>query len=194
MIREDAISSWARVILAVDWTDLIRRLTARSWAPMLLARLLGVGPGRRLRLPADPLGDLLLVGLAARLGRLLLDHQRLAAAGLAAVPELLDRILERAHGVVRQLAGLPDGVIDARTLQVLQELGLEPADVLDRHVVEIARGTRPHRDDLPLDRHRAVLRLLEQLHQPGAAVQLSARRGVQVGGERGERLQVPVLR
>jgi hypothetical protein len=35
MIREAAISSWARVILAVDWMLLIRRLTARSWAPML---------------------------------------------------------------------------------------------------------------------------------------------------------------
>jgi hypothetical protein len=34
MMREDAISSWARVIFAVDCTDLIRRRTARSWAPI----------------------------------------------------------------------------------------------------------------------------------------------------------------
>src|SRR5690348_2375481 len=34
MIRDDAMSSWALVILAVDLTVLIRRLTARSCAPI----------------------------------------------------------------------------------------------------------------------------------------------------------------
>ncbi len=33
-IRDDAISSCARVILAMDWTVPIRCLTRRSWAPM----------------------------------------------------------------------------------------------------------------------------------------------------------------
>ena len=33
-IRDDAISSWARVILAMDWTVLIRGLTRRSCAAM----------------------------------------------------------------------------------------------------------------------------------------------------------------
>ena len=33
-ILEDAMSSIARVIFLVDWTDLIRRRTTRSWAPM----------------------------------------------------------------------------------------------------------------------------------------------------------------
>ena len=53
MIREDAISSWARVILAVDWILLIRRRTARSCAPMLAytALLLVVGRVGRLGLP-----------------------------------------------------------------------------------------------------------------------------------------------
>src|SRR5215469_18579523 len=34
MIRDEAISSWARVILAVDWIAAIRCLTARSCAPI----------------------------------------------------------------------------------------------------------------------------------------------------------------
>jgi hypothetical protein len=34
MIRDDAISSWARVILAVDWIDRIRCRMARSCAGM----------------------------------------------------------------------------------------------------------------------------------------------------------------
>ena len=111
-------------------------------------------------------------------------------------PELVDRVLQRDHGVVAQVAGLPDRVEDAGVvaLQLVEELVLEPADVLDRHVVEVALGTSPDRDHLPLDRERAVLRLLEQLDQPGAAVKLGAGRGVEVGGERGERLQVAVLR
>src|SRR5260370_33551396 len=54
MIREDAISSWARVILAVDWTLLIRRRTARSCAPMLAyTALLGVA-GLAAGLGPDP--------------------------------------------------------------------------------------------------------------------------------------------
>src|SRR5215471_13500435 len=36
MIRDDAISSWARVILAIDLTALIRARTARSCAAMAL--------------------------------------------------------------------------------------------------------------------------------------------------------------
>ena len=81
-----------------------------------------------------------------------------------------------------------------RPAQVVQEVGLEPADVLDRHVVQVAVAARPDRDHLLLDRERRVLRLLEQLDQPRAAVELRAGGRVQVGRERGERLQVAVLR
>ena len=38
MIRDDAISSWARVILAIDLTALIRARTARSCAAMAPTR------------------------------------------------------------------------------------------------------------------------------------------------------------
>ena len=77
--------------------------------------------------------------------------------------------------------------------QVLQELGLEAADVADRDVVELALGAGPDRDDLLLHRVRRVVRLLEQLDQAGAPVQLGPRGLVQVGGEGGERLQLTVL-
>src|SRR5579863_9673473 len=71
MIREDAMSSWARVILAVDWIARIRCLTARSCAPML-CRLL-----RRLRLRWDALVDRIAADLvlAEWLGRLV-GHQQ----------------------------------------------------------------------------------------------------------------------
>ena len=42
-IRDDAISSWARVILAMDWTVPIRCLTRRSWAPMTYCFSAGSG-------------------------------------------------------------------------------------------------------------------------------------------------------
>ena len=77
--------------------------------------------------------------------------------------------------------------------QVLQELRLEAADVLDRDVVQLAGGAGPDRDDLLLDRERRVLRLLEQLDQAGTALQLGPGGRVQVGGEGGERLQLAVL-
>src|SRR5487761_1686695 len=67
MLRDEAISSWARVILAVDCTVRIRRLTARSCAP--IACYLSPGPAGslvprlRLRLLLPP-RDLLLADVA----------------------------------------------------------------------------------------------------------------------------------
>ena len=55
----------------------------------------------------------------------------------------------------------------------VEQLGLEAADVLDRDVVEVAGRAGPDRDDLVLDRERRVLRLLEQLDQAGAALELA---------------------
>src|SRR5215469_9454904 len=195
MIREAAISSWARVILAVDWTLLIRRRTARSWAPILPVTallVLRLAVGRR-----DVLRDRLLLDLALveRRSRLLRDQQ-LAVGLLERAAELADRVLERHDGVFAQVAGLPDRVIDAgpRRMRVTQEVGLEPPHVLDRHVVEIALVSYPDGDHLTFDRERAVLRLLEQLDQPGTAIQLGTGCRVQIGGERGECLQVAVLR
>ena len=37
-MRDDAMSSIARVIFFVDWTDRIRRRTTRSWAPIYAGR------------------------------------------------------------------------------------------------------------------------------------------------------------
>ena len=50
------------------------------------------------------------------------------------------------------------------------------------------------RDDLPLDRVRWCCPLLEQLHQPLSRGPAAPRGGVQVGAERGERLQLTELR
>src|SRR5918992_652588 len=183
-MREVAMSSWARVIFAVDLTDLICRRSCRSCAPIRRSALL------------DP-GDLLLLDrlFVDRVHRLLFEEQA-AAADLEALLELRDGVLERGQSVVGQLAGLPDRGEDALVvaLDVVVELGFEAADVLDRHVVQLAGGPRPHRDDLLFHRERAVLRLLEQLDQAAAAVQLGPAGRVQVGRERGERLQVAVLR
>ena len=77
---------------------------------------------------------------------------------------------------------------------MLEELGFEALYVFDRNRVEVALGTEEDRDDLLLDRQRAVLRLLEQLDQAGTTLELRLRRGVEVGGEGGERLQLAVLR
>ncbi len=87
------------------------------------------------------------------------------------------------------------GAEDARVAaaEVVQEVALEPADVLDRDVVELAGGAGPDRDDLLLDRERRVLGLLEQLDQPCTTLELGLRCRVQVGAERGERLQLAVL-
>ena len=49
--------------------------------------------------------------------------------------------------------------------EVLQELALEPTDVLDRHPFQVTARAGPERDDLLLDRERGELRLLEQLDQ-----------------------------
>src|SRR5687767_4675565 len=53
---------------------------------------------------------------------------------------------------------------------VLDELGLEAADVGDRDVVQVAVGAGVDGDDLIGHAHRAAVRLLEQLDQAAAAV------------------------
>src|SRR5215831_19081932 len=124
MIREDAISSWARVILAVDWIDRIRCRMARSCAAMLCLPGLGLRGRRWRRAPGQFLAvDVLFV---RRLGRLfaVAGDEHLPAADLEAPPELLDRVLERGGGVVAQLTGLPDRRVHplVAALQVVEEL------------------------------------------------------------------------
>ena len=57
----------------------------------------------------------------------------------------------------------------------------------------MAPGAEEDRHHLLFDWHRAVLRLLEQLDQAGAAIKLILGRFVEVGGERRERLELAVL-
>src|SRR5580698_4050222 len=124
-IRDDAMSSCARVILEMDLTEAIRRLTARSCAAIFPS-------GLRRRLGWHPAGDGLTVLVLQRLGRLVLDQQ-VAVALLEGAAEAVHRVLEPAHRVIGQGLGLPDGGQDAGVvaLEVVEELGLEPADVLD---------------------------------------------------------------
>ena len=71
--------------------------------------------------------------------------------------------------VVVERLGLADvGQHAAVVPQVLQQLLLEPQDVVDRHLVHLAVDAGPHADHLLLDRVRRVLRLSQELHQPGA--------------------------
>ena len=76
---------------------------------------------------------------------------------------------------------------------VREQLALESANVGDRHVVEVALGTGEDRDDLLVNRHRAVERLLEQLDQAISTFKLSLRDGVEFGPERGERFELAEL-
>src|SRR5262249_31714834 len=144
MIREDAMSSWARVILAVDWIARIRCLTARSCAPMLCLPCL-LRPRPRRDAP-----DHRVVANVARLHGLLrlLDHEHPAAGDLEAAAEVLHGVLERRFGVLVQFPGGADRLIDTGVLaaQRAEELVFEPADVLDRHVVQVAPGAHPPGD------------------------------------------------
>src|ERR1035438_6636442 len=94
MIRDAAMSSWARVILAMDWIPLIRCLTARSCAPMLRApALLFLRRRLLLRLMLHVLVQLVAAFLVLRdgPGRLLVFYQRLAATDLESPAELVYR-------------------------------------------------------------------------------------------------------
>src|SRR4029079_5036527 len=113
------------------------------------------------------LDDLLLLDVLVleRLELLVTRLDRLALVGLEAVEEAVVGRLQRSHRVVGEVLRLTDAVENPGVLvtQEVEELALEPADVLDRHVVELASGAGPDRDDLVLEREGGVLRLLEQL-------------------------------
>src|SRR6266545_1216161 len=184
-IRLVATSSCALVIFFVDFTERIRRRSVCSWAGMALLPLRpGLAPDR-------------LAGLHAflhLLGRGLVDPQLLALAPEDLL-ELVERRLELGRDVVVPLAACDRGErLLVRVSQVLEELALEPADVRQRDVIQLAGGTGPDRDGLLLNRVRRVVRLLEQLHQAAAPLQLRAGGLIQVGGEGGERLQLAELR
>src|SRR6478672_3681998 len=186
------MSSIALVIFFVDWTERIRRRRTRSCAA-IIASLLRFG----------------FWGLLGDLDRLALDlvgvHRvgffLLAQRGAVRRGELLLKRLYRVHqlllGVLAELFALPDRVEDALVMpaDIGKEVRLEASDIGHRHVVEVPPGAEEDRYDLLLDRHRRVLALFEQLGQPGPALKLLSRGGVQVlCPERREGFQLAILR
>src|SRR5215471_10632886 len=79
-------------------------------------------------------------------------------------------------------------------VEELVQLGLEGAHVADRNAVQIAVRAGIDDRDLALDRQRRVLRLLQDLDEPRAAIQLRLRRLVEVAAELRERRELAVLR
>src|SRR5580693_8815515 len=146
---------------------LIRRRTARSCAPTLAYTALLFVRRRGLPVPVETFR--LDVASVHRLGWLL-GHQQRAIGLLECGPEPLDGVFQRHDRVFAQVASLPDRGVDAgvRAAELVLELGLEPTDVFDGHIVQEALVTHPDGDDLALNRERAVLRLLQQLNQPRA--------------------------
>ncbi len=105
--------------------------------------------------------------------------------------ERLERLLQLGLGLVGQIARVADRGQDlgvARVHEVVERRD-EPLRVLDRVVVQVATRDRVDRGDLPLDRLRLVLGLLQDLDHARAAGQLLLRRLVQLGAELRERLQ-----
>src|SRR5688500_19115352 len=181
-MRAPAISSCAEKIFVVERVERMRRRSARrlaatSGAPLDLAALLAA------------------LGRVHGLGLVLVDPQRPALGRLELAVELLDRALQALDGVVPEGPALPDPVEDAAVVacDVVEELALEATDVRHRHLVQLAGGAQPDRDDLALHRVGLVLALLEQLDQTLAALERGPAGGVEVGGERGEGLELAVL-
>ena len=79
-----------------------------------------------------------------------------------------------------------------RGIDVLQEARLELLHAVQRHIVQEALRAGVDAHHLLLDRHRLVLRLLEQFDQARAAVELPLRGLVQFGAELGEGFQLAV--
>src|SRR6187200_2404062 len=196
--RAAAMSSIARVIFFVELTARMRFRYSRICAPIRFRLPEFCVLGARSALLLD---DLLLLGLLRLRGRVVLGLLAgLDAVGTGALEELVleggDLGVERLLGLLLELAGLADGreQLVLAAAQVVQEVGLEAADVLDGDVVELAGGAQPDGDDLLLDRRRRGLALLEQLDEASALRELGSRRRVEVGGEHRERLEGAVLR
>ena len=71
---------------------------------------------------------------------------------------------------------------------------MEARHLADGHLVEPAVDPGVDRDDLLLDRPRLVLRLVQRRDHPLAAAERALRRGVELGAELRERLELAVLR
>ena len=172
-IRDVAISSWALVIFLIDPAERMRPRNSRSVAAMCSpsptsssARACGPSPipsRRRLR-------------PSRRHAR----RERPSCRRWSSKPFLNSLItpvsLSSSSSDSFLLSRISLRISSCEALHVVEQLRLELADVLDRHRVEVAPGAEEDGDDLLLDGHRLVLRLLEQLDQARAAVQLRLRR------------------
>src|SRR5207247_10673783 len=98
--------------------------------------------------------------------------------------------------LVRKVARLADLLEQVRVprSQVLEQLALEAADVVDGDVVEKAARAGEDHDDLLLDGHRLALALLQQLGEAGAAIELRLGDLVELGAEAREGLELAELR
>src|SRR5262245_15416669 len=79
-------------------------------------------------------------------------------------------------------------------LDILVKLLLVSGQDLDRVLVDIALRACEDNENLFFDRKWHVLTLLEELDETGAALELGARLGVEIGRELGERSHLAVLR
>src|SRR5699024_1699898 len=111
---------------------------------------------RHLASAADDL--LLLDPVSGETTVLVVARRVLAPAGQEVLPYLVEDARELLLGRGLELAGGADRLEHAAVVaQVLEQLALEVADVLDLDVVELARGAGPDGDDLLLHRERRAL-------------------------------------
>ena len=109
--------------------------------------------------------------------------------------ELLDGVLQCFLRLGGKVAGRRDRVEHGRVrVEVVKQAALEAQDVLDLDVIQVALRAHPDRGNLILHRVGRGLGLLEELHEALAAGQLTAGRGIQVGGEHREGSHRAVLR
>src|SRR5688572_18790353 len=122
-------------------------------------------------------------------------HGRLTSSQELLV-ELLQRRFQRRLQVVVQRLLFGDAGEDRwmARLDKAVEILFVPAQVLDRNRIEESLGGRVDHRHLLLDGDRLILRLLEDLDQPAASIELGLRRFVEVAAELRERRQLPILR
>ena len=96
------------------------------------------------------------------------DHRAAVGRGeaLLEVVDDVDELVARSPRRASWSPGSPSGCRRALAFTCSRNSASNRRDVLDRNRVQVALGAEEDRDHLVLDRHRAVLRLLEQLDQP----------------------------